>query len=55
MGPKPNFRCEVADVKEEIHIEFRGMLCVSMEYDKPCQENISQYIQSDYFLQQLFI
>ena len=38
MGPKPNFRCEVADVKEEIHIEFRGMLCVSMEYDKPCQE-----------------
>ena len=31
-----------------------GVKCISMEYDQPHGENISQYVQSDSFIRNLY-
>ena len=40
-----NFKCEVADVKNGILIDFRAIKCVSVESGQPYHDNISWYIQ----------
>ena len=42
-----NFKCEVADVNNEIPIDFRVVKSVSVESGQPCCDNISRYIQFD--------
>ena len=49
-----DFKCKVADVKNGIPIDFGAVKCVSVEYDQPCYDNISWYIQFDSFVLQLF-
>ena len=49
-----NFKCEVADVNNGIHIDFRVIKCVPVESGQPCRDNILRHIQLDWFVQQLF-
>ena len=42
-----NLKCEVADVKNGIPIDFGAIKWVSVESDQPCYDNISWYIQFD--------
>ena len=49
-----NCKCEVADVSNGIPIDFRAIKCVSVESGQPNRDNISWYIQFDWFVQQLF-
>ena len=49
-----NFKCDVADVNKHIRIDFGAVKCVSAEYDQPCRENFSLYIQPDHLVEQDF-
>ena len=49
-----NFKYEVADVNNGIPIDFRAIKCLTVESGQPCRDNISWYIQLDWFVQQLF-
>ena len=50
-----NFKREVANVNNGIPIDFRAIKCVSVEFGQPRRDNISWYIQFDWFVQQLFL
>ena len=49
-----NFKYEVADVNNGIPIDLWAIKCLTVESGQPCRDNISWYIQLDWFVQQLF-
>ena len=42
-----NFECEVADVNNDIPIDFSWFKRVSVDYEQSYDKNISSYMKSD--------